>query len=90
MWIWGTNLQTCKRGEEGRHHAYTYSALEENKIKSQFALNKKKKYLLVLLVEVVHVGDQVLHHVHVGEGVDLGRLVVGINLGEAGQGVYAS
>ena len=58
----------------------TYPVLEEN----------KKKYLLVLLVEVIHVGDQVLHHVHVGEGVDLGRLVVGINLGEAGQGVYAS
>ena len=73
-----TNIHPCKRGGGGFMH--TYSVLEEN----------KKKYLLVLLVEVIHVGDQVLHHVHVGEGVDLGRLVVGINLGKAGQGVYAS
>ena len=38
-----------------------------------------------LLVEVVHVGDQVLDHVHVGQYVDLNRLVVGLDPGQARQ-----
>ena len=44
----------------------------------------------VLLVEVVHVGDQVLDHVHVGQRVDLGGLVIGLDLGQTRQGVHAS
>ena len=45
---------------------------------------------LVLLVEVVHVGHQVLDHVHVRQGVDLGGLVIGLNLGQAGKSVDTS
>ena len=44
----------------------------------------------VLLVEVVHVRHQVLDHVHVGQRVDLGRLLIGLNLGQARQSVHAS
>ena len=44
----------------------------------------------VLLVEVVHVWHQILDHVHVGQRVDLGRLVVSLDLGEAGQGVHTA
>jgi hypothetical protein len=43
-----------------------------------------------LLVEVVHVRDQVLHDVHVRKRIDLGGLVVSLNLGETGKGVHAS
>ena len=48
------------------------------------------KHVPVLLVEVVHVGDQVLDHVHVGQRVDLGGLVIGLDLGQTRQGVHAS
>merc|ERR1719435_88960 len=41
----------------------------------------------VLLIEVGHIRHQVLHHIHVGEGVDLGRLVVGLDLGQTGQSI---
>ena len=44
----------------------------------------------VLLVEVVHVWHQVLDHVHVRQRVDLGGLVVGLNLGQAGKSVDTS
>ena len=45
---------------------------------------------LILLVEVVHVGHEVLDDVHVGQRVDLGDLAVILDLGEAGQGVDTS
>merc|ERR1719180_465187 len=44
----------------------------------------------VLLVEVVHVRHQVLHHIHVGQGVDLCCLVVCIDLRKAGKGVHST
>ena len=46
--------------------------------------------LPVLLVEIVHVRHQVLHHVHVRQRVDLGLLIIGFYLGQAGKGVDAS
>ena len=45
---------------------------------------------LVLLVEVVHVGHQVLHHVHVRERVDLGGLVISLDLGETSESIDTS
>ena len=47
----------------------------------------------VLFVEVTHVGDQVLHDVHVGEGVDFGGLAGSVagalrfDVAQTGQGV---
>jgi len=44
----------------------------------------------VLFIEVVHVRDEILDNIHVRQRVDLGGLVVGLNLGQAGKGVHAS
>ena len=44
----------------------------------------------VLLVEVVHVRHEVLDDVHVGQRVDLGLLVVGLDLADAGERVDAA
>ena len=44
----------------------------------------------VLLVEIVHVRHQVLHHVHVRQWVDLDLLIIGFYLCQAGEGVDAS
>mmetsp|Transcript_7869 Transcript_7869/g.17132 ORF Transcript_7869/g.17132 Transcript_7869/m.17132 type:complete len:262 (+) Transcript_7869:175-960(+) len=44
---------------------------------------------LVLIVEVGHVGDQVLHYEHVGEGVDLGGLGALVDEAQAGEGVVS-
>jgi len=44
----------------------------------------------VLFIEVVHVRDEILDNIHVRKRVDLGGLVVGLDLGQAGKGVHAS
>ena len=44
----------------------------------------------VLLVEIVHVRHQVLHHVHVRQWVDLDLLIIGFYLCQAGEGVDPS
>lgn len=68
----------------------------------QYGSNPKPKiYLLalqprldraILVVEVVHIRNQVLHHVHMRQRVHLGRLVqiVGIDLADARQRVRAT
>ena len=43
-----------------------------------------------MFIEVVHVRDEILDNIHVRQRVDLGGLVVGLNLGQAGKGVHAS
>ena len=47
-------------------------------------------FLPVLFIEVIHVRDEILDNIHVGKRVDLGGLVVGLDLGQAGKGVHAS
>ena len=55
--------------------------LRKDIVKSTVCTKKKDlSGIPVLLVEVVHVRHEVLDHVHVGEGVDLGLLVVGLDL----------
>lgn len=47
--------------------------------------------VFVLLVEVVHVGHQIAHHIHMGQGIDLQWLRAGrIDLADACQGVGAT
>ena len=60
---------------------------DRNRVRSHLTISEQ---VPVLLVEVVHVGDQVLDHVHVGQRVDLGGLVIGLDLGQTRQGVHAS
>ena len=53
---------------------------ETHDLKTTDRTKKGLSGIPVLLVEVVHVRHEVLDHVHVGERVDLGLLVVGLDL----------
>merc|ERR1712013_923427 len=45
---------------------------------------------IVLVVKVFHIGHQVLHYVHVWQGVDLCHLVTCLYLGQTSQGINTS